>query len=271
MPRKIKPIKIKQKEGNGSTRLSDLGLTLVYPFFGEEKRFETLFDYWNSYSSEIKDSLQIVIVDDHGTPPIDSLMTKSKDKHCDFNLAIYRIEDDLKFNTPGALNLGIMCSSTPWILIMDSDCMFENNEMKKLIEFKPDPLWQYKFPRKRITNDEHWAKNVRYLPCTMLFHKNMFLDIGGFDEDFTGSRSNGYAFFDNHFDHKTIDSKYHIGQVSNITAIEWMDDFVGERISRTKREEHINRILMYKKLEGTVLLNREILRFAWRRKYINVR
>ena len=40
--------------------------------------------------------LNIVIVDDHGTPSISELLTPSKRKHCNFNLVVYRIEDDLK-------------------------------------------------------------------------------------------------------------------------------------------------------------------------------
>jgi hypothetical protein len=97
----------------------------------------------------------------------------------------------------------------------------------------------------------------------MLMRKEMFLNINGFDEDFTGTYSGGYAFFDNHFDHKAIDAGYHCGQIPWITATEYMDDFVGERVARSKQQEGINRQLMYDKLNGKVPNSKKMLRFSW--------
>lgn len=261
------PVKIKKNKLPGLRSLYKDKLTLIHPFFGEQKRFDIQFNNWVNFSKEIKDNLHIMVIDDHGTPDIASLMTYNKMKYCDLNLSIFRIEDDLRYNTPGALNLGLITAQTPWSLIMDSDCLFEPDEMHKIMSLTPQPGWDYKFPRKRITKNKHWALNIRYLPCTILMHKDMFLDVNGFDEDFTGQWSDGYAFFDTHFDHKVKAAGYHCGLVHWVTATEYMDDFVGNRIERSKNHENINRKLMYDKLSGTKSLNNHILRFSWKRVF----
>jgi len=251
----------------GKKSLYESGLTLIHPFYGEAKRFKLLYGNWMEYSVEIKDKLNIVVVDDCGTPAMHDLMTSAYVKHCDFNFDIFRITKNLRYNTPGALNLGILASKTEYILIMDSDCTFNPEEMHKIMEIKPEDDWTYRFPRNRITNNAHWKTNDRYLPCTMLFNKDEYLHINGFDEDFTGEYSKGYAFFDNHFDRKLVDRGLHIGIIPWITATEYMDDFVGERISRTKNEEAVNRKLMYDKVNKTVPESKHVLRFPWERTF----
>jgi len=267
-----KGIHISYQPGHGKHTLYEKGLTLVHPFYGEAKRFETLYNnHWMQYRSEIKDKLKIVIADDCGTPAIHILMSPSKLKRLDINLSIYRILKDLKYNTPGALNLGIMVADTEHVLIMDSDCTFSDEEMHKIMSFKPERNWVYKFRRNRITNDSKWKMNTRYLPCTMLFHKDMFLHINGFDEDFTGEYSGGYAFFDNHFDFKILKYNYHIGVIHDITATEYMDDLVGNRVFRTLGHENINRQLRYDKQENRKPESTHMLRFSWERTFCNRR
>lgn len=254
----------------GKADLWDLGLTLIHPFFGEEKRFEIQYDNWMKLPTEVKDAIKIIVVDDCGKPAMHELMTPSKVKRCDLNLSIFRITDDIRYNTAGALNLGIMMADTAWTLIMDSDCLFEGPEFQKLMTICPDKNWVYKFDRNRITENAHWKKNTRYLPCTMLQHKDIFLDINGFDEDFCYKTRGGYAFFDNHYDYK-FQQKYKWAIIKDIIATEYMDDYVGERIQRSKAEEQINKKLMYEKIEGRASLSTDMLRFSWERMFHNVR
>lgn len=253
--------------GAGSVSLYEQRLTVIHPFFGEEERLKLLFETWKGYSQKIKDSLDIIIVDDHGSPSVRSLLPPSVTKRIDFNLTVYEIEDDLKHNTPGALNLGILTALTPWVLIMDSDCTFSNEHMDKIMAYRPVEDTSYKFNRLRVTEDAHKATNERFLPCTMLMHKSLYFGIGGFDEDFTGEYTGGYAFFDNHFDHKLLDAKYHCLIVRDIIATEWMEDVVGPKVSRSRDEELINKRIMYGKLLGETPNSHHMLRFSWKKVY----
>lgn len=261
----------------GDKTLYDLGLTLIHPFWGEVERFKKLFEHWKGYSSRVKDVLKIVVIDDCGDPPMHTLMTRNRTKYTDFNLSIYRITDDLLRNTPGALNLGVMVAQTPWVLIMDSDCIFNNENMERLLELPVLHNWIYKFRRKRETEDAHLAKNNRYLPCTILMAKDAFLDVNGFDEDFTGEYTGGWAFFDTHFDHKlatryeTIDKQYRCGIVGGVIATEYMKDYVEPPLPRTREEEIINRRLCRAKQNKRVPESKHMLRYSWQRTYHNRR
>lgn len=259
----------KPEDLNGKLSLWEKRITLIHPFFGEEERFKVQWKNWLSWDLHDRSRVDIIIVDDCGTPGISDLITEDMKKELDFNLTVYRIIDNLKWSTPCALNLGIMAAQTEWTLVMDSDCLFDPENLKKLLNLKPKEDYHYKFVRNRVTNNEDWAKNTRYLPCTMLQRKDLFLDVGGFDEDFTGSFSGGYGFFDNHFDSKLRAAGYSLKYLSDIVATEYMDDFVGVRVARDKEHEKINKKLMYDKWNENIPDSRKMLRFNWIRTFHN--
>jgi hypothetical protein len=261
------PIVIKPHTMSEST-LYDRGLTLINPFWGERERFEKQFENLVKMSEYIRDNLKVIWVDDHGKNPVHEMLTPNRLKYINFDLSVFRIKDDLKYSTPCALNLGIMCASTPWVLIMDSDCLFEPEEMDKVMSLGTKHGWQYKFPRQRITTDDHKRSNTRYLPCTDLMERENVIKVMGFDEDFCGSWSGGYGFFDNQFDHKWVKDGYYIGQVGWITATEYMEDQVGPRVERDHNEHHrVNRKLMYAKDDGSCPRRDNMLNFSWERTF----
>jgi len=251
--------------------LYNFGLSLVHPFYNEPKRFEVQFENWKNWSDEAKSVVQIIVVDDCSNPPVSSYLRPSQQKRIDFNLKCYRVKQDLKYNTPGALNLGIHCSTTNWILIMDSDCLFESSMIDKVLSLEVDPTCVYFFPRKRVTTDENQKKNTRFLPCTLLFHKNVYDIIGGFDEDFTGERSGGYGFFDNDFTNRIPEFGFQRKILEDIIVTEYMESIVGPNIQQKTGVKGkilaLNRILWYKKLRGEFPRNRDHLRFEWEESF----
>ena len=102
----------------------------------------------------------------------------------------------------------------------------------------------------------------------LVVERSVFESLNGFDEDYTGFRSGGYAFFDNDFDRKILEAGYHCGRVpSEIYATEYMDDYIGPKVQRTRKDEDVNRKLMYEKAKGVVPRNNQMLQFPWRRVY----
>jgi hypothetical protein len=249
----------------GDKTLNELGgLSLVHPFWGEAKRFDIQFENWVKFSKNAKNKLEIIIIDDHGDPPIHTLLTSNKLKYLDFTLLVYRITDDLKWNTPGALNLGFTVASNSWTLIMDSDCMFMPDVMDNVLDLNPSEGTVYKFDRIRIEKDRTYEK--RWLTCTMLMHKRQFWGLNGFDEDFTGAWSGGYGFFDNDFDRRRGGSR-NWGVVEGIRATEYMHDLVG-RVDRDHGKHHrINRTIMTDKAMDRIPQNNHILNFAWEKVF----
>jgi len=269
-----KEITLKQLPLGGDKTLYECGLTIVHPFFGEIKRFNTLFDnYWSKYPEKIKDKLHIIVVDDYGTPPIHDLLPG---RVCDFNLTVFRITENLKYNTPGALNVGSVEAKTDFIFHLDSDCVLEPNMMDKLMTADPLPNYMYKFRRNRITDNPDRKRLTRYLPCANLLHKNIFTTVGGFDEDFTGSRSGGYGFFDNHFDYKVRMQGFCKSVIDGIIITEYMESLnepgvktgpLGVGVHRTEQQQGVNLQLFGAKKANPLLNNSNILRFQYKKVY----
>lgn len=271
-------------------KLRDLKLSIIHPFYNEPIRLKTHIDTWKTYSQEMLDAVTFVLVDDGSSPEL--LLWANFYRIKVPHLEVYRIMEDLKWNTPGALNLGIIQAPTDWVLFMDSDCMMDPEDVEKLLNFEPDPSIAYYFPRNRVSNSDHvrTAKADRYLPCAVLIRKDLFYAVGGFDEDFTGSRSGGYAMFDNDFttriteqaDCRILDgtagnnSRYRVIEdtlvLPRIVIQEYMEDKVGPNIQTRddiRKDDHIdvNKRLWYNKIGGAVPRNTTHLNFEWVRRF----
>ena len=96
-------------------------------------------------------------------------------------------------------------------------------------------------------------------------------------EDFTGKNSGGYGFFDNEFDAraeklKVWSERNREGKTfiyKDIIAGEWMPSVCGEPVQRVTETHIINKRLFYKKHDGSIPQNRQILNFPWKLTYSN--
>lgn len=271
----------------GNPRLLDVGLSIVHPFFNERARFDLQFENWLSWPEEIRRKVQIIIVDDCSPSPVHTWLTKSKLKRVsNLNLAIYRITTDLEYNTPGALNLAFTVAPSKFVLTMDSDCAFDVDNIQRLVDMTPVNDGLYKFNRTRIGSGENsinWEgkesredlKQTRYLPCTMLMNQNLFWRLGGFDEDYTGSRSGGYGMFDTDFDDRMLAENIMWYIKEDVIVTEWMPSVCdGEIITRNEKSHEVARDLHRLKHHFNparkaewLYQNREILRFQWERTF----
>jgi hypothetical protein len=253
------------------------GISLIHPFYNDEKRLELQIENWMTWPDEICKLVDVTLIDDHSKNPLKIEKKKWKQlRNKGLQVRIFRIEDDLKWNTPGALNLGFTVAPKRWILTMDSDCFFDAENIKKLMDFRPRTDRIHKFKRKRFgtTEPANWLNNERFLPCTMLMQAEVYWRVGGFDEDFTGAYSGGYGFFDTYFDRCAKELGYLRAVVEGIIAGEWLPSVSGDPVfpdliknpSSVRGTFHINKVLMHEKVNSVDFKNREskILRFRWR-------
>lgn len=260
--------KPKYRDHDGGRSLGDLGFTLVHPFYNEKQRFDLQFETWLEWPERLREKVRIVVIDDGSPSPVLSWLTPSKMKRIgSLKLSIYRVLEDLKWNTPGALNLGFMTAPTEFVLCMDSDCAFNAFYLEKFLHISPREDSIYLFPRKREGEKDENIHNTRYLPCSMLMHKNVFLAVNGFDEDFTGARSGNWGFFDNDFIRKAKTAGYRNYIWRDVEATEWMPSVCGPPLQRERSQEVGNKKLMYQKWNGEVPIGREILRFPWKKVF----
>jgi len=269
-----KEVMYEWEEFQGPKELAELGLTIVHPVYinpnkgsKEELRLAHQVTAWNSYSPWAKEHLKIVLADDGGPVAVHDVLNRpSLSKRLGgLDVAVYRIQKDLKYNTPGALNLGISQARTPWVMIMDSDCLLSAESLERLLHFRPTAQFKaiYLFHRSRVTNDPTLKEVTRPLGCTFLFEKAMFEQIHGFDEDFTGEWSGGYGHFDDHFLRKAVRAHYRRTIPMGIVVTEYMQDLVG-RVERNHMDHHdINKRLWYAKENDQSLERKNILRFEF--------
>lgn len=258
---------------HGPNKLRDTGFTLLHPFYNERERFERQVENWATWSDEVKSKVSVVLIDDCSPSPVHTWFTPEIiEKLGNINLRVYRITTDLKWNTPGALNLGFTMAPSPWVLTMDSDCSFNAEDIEKFLDATPLEDCYYRFARERQGDDTEDLVTTKPLPCSILMHKNTFWHVGGFDEDFTGARSGGYAIFDNYFQRRCWSLGYGWYTWHDVTGIEWMPSIAPmHRQQETVKEYKTNVRLMKAKEAGELPQRSEMLRFDWERvlKYEN--
>lgn len=258
-------------EGTGNKTLRELGLTLMYPCFGQEKRISKLLKVWDVWSDDVKQHVSIILIDDHGTPSVEDMVSG---RPVDYNLSVYRILDDVKHNMPGAMNLGMMTSSTPWILTMDTDYTFQPDIMQRLLDFKPHQNEVYTFFQQRDPADEAVNRLDRTHTNTFLIHKDTFTGLNGFDEDFSGTvgaEIQQYGFHDNAFVYKLQRVGYMYVQQRGYMATEWKDVPIVPSIENTPTNTRLGKGIYHAKRDGKLPFSTDMLRFKWTRVIHNIR
>jgi glycosyltransferase involved in cell wall biosynthesis len=186
------------------------------------------------------------------------------------NVELYRIEEDIPWNLPGALNLAISAARTDWVLRTDSDFYFDEENLNKILNTNLDPNKSY-FIRYRINvtdNPDAPAERDRHLGNAHLIHKRNWIWQGCQDEDFAG----GYDFNDTLFNIK-LERSSQYERLEHIKITQMLIDVAGHG-PKTKTLYYRNRRMKAQKaLDPNYLNNRsaKILRFPWVLQYVGVR
>jgi hypothetical protein len=197
-------------------------ITVLYTYFGQRERIQGI----------INQELKTVIIDDCSKEPLGPVD----------GIRVARITDDIKWNQPGARNLGFhICER--WILCADIDHLVTKENMEQLVNTNLRKGCVYYLGRED-TN----SVNI------YLIHKDDFEKIGGYDEDFCGN----YGYDDIHFYNKCI-KLLKVHELRHIKAKVYAEESSSEGV----RDGNHNLELMKKK--GTEPTKR--LRFNW--EYVN--
>ena len=130
---------------------------------------------------------ELIVVDDGSRESIQKVITPS-DK-----LKLYRVSDDIGFNSHGCRNLIMNQSSNDWVAMIDIDRLFK------------DPSYTFETIKKRplhikarylfIVHTPEWGDNVHTSVNDYLIHRNHFFSAGGYDEEIAGQRWGDREFF----------------------------------------------------------------------------
>lgn len=160
-------------------------VTLAMAVYGQPEMLGVWFDTLRSYSESMLDNMELLIVDDHGSPPavipddIQALLPCQQ----------FRVLDNIAWNQPGARNLALEHIDTPLVLFVDPDMVFPDAMMQKMLDSGED-LERKKVIRFMLKHrGGHSAGKVdSSSPNTWFLHVEDFLAVGAYDEDFSGNK-----------------------------------------------------------------------------------
>lgn len=153
-------------------------MILVFIYYNNPLMLARQIEMWNQYPAGIG----IVLVDDGSqSPPV---LTA-----CNRAVTMFRIDKDIPWNCAGARNLG--CSQVPgWIAVSDIDTLWPVVAIQRLLA-RPLSKAAFYLPS-RVTNQ---GRPMRPSVSSLIFHRESFDAVGGYDEDYAGHHGREDADF----------------------------------------------------------------------------
>lgn len=224
-------------------------LCIIYPAYVENRKtdlIETILHQYDLFDKEVLNHLEIVLIDDC-SPDIETLIDISKYK---VNISLLRILDNIKWNSGGAKNLGVIYSSSERIIITDIDHFFPEDTCIWAMHTELNDREACYFKRIYQTGDSE-KPHVN----TFLMTRNTYFQLHGYDEDFCGMY--GDDIFFQAYMHRNLDQIY----LSPKKCITYDINVETHSLSR-KVSLKIYIIIWFKKYRHS----QKCLRFRW--KYI---
>lgn len=161
-----------------------IDLTIIMAIYGQPQMLTEQITTIRSYSFNLRSRLNLVIVDDCGTPPVDPDHAAFLHTLCN-SVKLFRIEKDIPWNQMGARNLGMQHSSG-WCLMIDPDMVFDADIMARMVQAAE------KMQRGQVAKYGLKHKSSGKLdmssPNTYLIHRDDFFAVGGYDESYAGHK-----------------------------------------------------------------------------------
>ena len=167
-------------------------ITLYFPYYNQQKALIFILNNILKYNKYIKDNISIFIVDDGSLiSPALPIIKKYLNK---LDITLWRINIDIKWNTPEANNLAFSKIKTDYVIRTDIDHFFNEINLSKLIYLvlsKKNNLNKYYYKFNRITTDNK-IKNSH--PNTYIISKKNYYKIKGYNESLSGNYGDDIDF-----------------------------------------------------------------------------
>jgi hypothetical protein len=152
-------------------------MNLIYAYYENGGMLDRQVEEWESYAPEVKQKLQVFMVDDgsQNDPAVNHL------KPVGFPIHLYRVIPNLVWNQTGARNLAMHNATDDWCMMMDMDCLLTADQAQLLIS---GPWRSRRFYMPQAANYQGVMEHQH--PNCILVERNVFWESGGYDEDFQG-------------------------------------------------------------------------------------
>ncbi len=163
-------------------------VSLVYTYYENPLMLRRLLKHLDGFSKELRDRIELVIVDD-GSPntPAATVIT-SKPL---LPVRVFRLIDDIPWNHRSARNIGAFEAAHEWLFLLDMDMEIPYETLTGLFHL-PQPLepW-YLFSSRPIESSTHTLGRHH---DAIFMSKEFYWKVGGFDENFAGYYGVGALF-----------------------------------------------------------------------------
>jgi len=155
--------------------LSRNNITIIQTYYNERFYLETQIERWNHYNTPVN----IILIDDGSQIEPAENVLKEHTLNDNINFSLYKVTEDIGFNSHGCRNLGARLAQSNWLLFLDIDYTLQPSDLKRLQTESLDLNSWYELNAKfKGGGNTYTALNQFMIP------RKLFLDSGGYDESF---------------------------------------------------------------------------------------
>ena len=150
-------------------------ITIIHTYYNERFYLETQIERWNNYNTPVN----IILFDDGSQIEPAENVLKEHTLNDNINFSLYKVTEDIGFNSHGCRNLGARLAQSNWLMFLDIDYTLQPSDLKRL---QTEPLdlnsWYELNAKFQGRGNPYMALNQFLIP------RKLFLDSGGYDESF---------------------------------------------------------------------------------------
>jgi hypothetical protein len=221
-------------------------ITISLLYYNDQEHVSKHIKKWETYNDLVK----FQIIDDGSCTTAKHFLKNTA--FPDLDSSLYRIEDDIPWNIPGARNLSATVCDTPFILICDMDQIFDRDAIEEMIQLTTLAAERRFYSFKRRTENSKLKSKCRRKTCgTMLLSIKDWWAASGYDEDMSGEYGHNDPLFRRQL------KKINLKEITpNIYCEEISADCELSRKSNNKKKYH-------QKIKELPRQNWNCLRFKW--------
>jgi predicted glycosyltransferase involved in capsule biosynthesis len=153
-------------------------IAIIQTYYDDPNYLQQAIKSWNSYEIPIS----VILIDD-GSPqyPASEVLSQFTFSS-NVNVSLYKVTEDIGFNSHGCRNLGAAVSKSDWLIFLDIDHFLDSDQLNELYKMKLSEDSWYGFTTIHNGNNLLMGGGPSN---TFMCTKTMYEQGGGYDESYT--------------------------------------------------------------------------------------
>lgn len=175
-------------------------VTLCLPYYRNAGMLALQLARLDQLPTAIKSHLELIVVDD-GSPE-----EPAKARKIGMPVKVFRIDVDIRWNQDSARNIAVAHASHGWVLLTDIDHLVPRATFETILNRQLDKWSVYRFNRTTLESLDPWHETpYKPHPNSWLMTRQMYDQVGGYDERFAGFYGTDAEFRDRLSAHARIE------------------------------------------------------------------